>query len=1130
MWFRRLVGNLSVVIGALVGACVLGLSVPATGIAKTGSPTLSRIEAVELFSTRAVVSADLCANGFSTSYSMEYALDTQTGLQWRTFAEGTVQPAGEGQINECGATEDLSRLLPETAYDIRIIGHNEFGSAIAEGQFSTPPVEPPEILHFGIEKEGEVGPDFANIELEVEDNGALSSCYEVKLKSGSGTVLDGTGCVSREEDVARRVIHIDSLSSGVEYTVLVTASNEAGASIVREYAFKTKPALPEVSCCSVDDISATGAHLSGVVVPDGSDTLWWLEVASSASASDAEWHAVAEGQFVGGEADSRFHPVAGDASGLTEAKTYYVRLVAENAHGKSLSSVRSFETAGRPIVMVTSVHGVHTTSGGDVVRGFGRVESHGYDTHVLFEYVSLKQWEASGWTEALSSVEEDAGTGEALGSRGFPSEIVGLDLPGVTVGEDYRVRLVGSSSQGTSVSAEQVLTLPVPEVSSVDCENETLRTGASNGLVDCRAYEQVTPSDKAGAMDIFKYGLVTASENVGVDGNRFMLHVPGVQWGSNPDAKQGDYVFSRSERGWSMRSLRPEGGAGALSYNTEVFNDDLTRVGVGAGWAPSQASTSTSIEYEQGAPGGPYTALGRPVARSKVGGAAFGKSGGIVAASGDFSKVVLQLEDHTFAGHSTGTSEGSDLYEVAGGVVRQVNVSSGGSTICAQGAQIASGKEAVTVWDQPQAGSPHAVSADGSRVFFTDNCAHHVYVRVDGKETVDIGAYAFVAADAQGDRVLLEKLVGGTREFFVYDSGTHVVSALAGFIVSGPIESMVVSEDFTAVYFNSTAALTPETSDPGEGVNIYRYDLANRALRFVVKANGGSREESVSPDGRFLFFGAGQGGASRFEGLPSKDQVYRYDNALAAIVCMSCASSFHPEPELKATFLGEPPLSKGADRVPSPFVASADGRFAFFDTPSALVPQDIDGEVPEEHLKKGGSAGEFTSNGYSLSSDVYEWRADGVDGCVLIGGCLSLVSGGTGGYLVQFLGTTPSGRDVFFASHEQLVSSDSDSAGDVFDARVNGGFAVSEPALTPCEGDACFSPVAAPFDTTPGSFAFVGPENPPVGRGKGVKRAVKRCGKGFVLRKRRCVRRRRVRRDGRARGADRVRGVFGGVK
>ena len=84
----------------------------------------------------------------------------------------------------------------------------------------------------------------------------------------------------------------------------------------------------------------------------------------------------------------------------------------------------------------------------------------------------------------------------------------------------------------------------------------------------------------------------------------------------------------------------------------------------------------------------------------------------------------------------------------------------------------------------------------------------------------------------------------------------------------------------------------------------------------------------------------------------------------------------------------------------------------------------------------------------------------------------------------MLLGTTLSGRDVFFGTRESLVAQDQDSAGDVYDARVGGGFPPPPPSTVECEGDACSTPPSAPVDVTPSSFTFAGAGNivqpPPV--------------------------------------------------
>ena len=57
----------------------------------------------------------------------------------------------------------------------------------------------------------------------------------------------------------------------------------------------------------------------------------------------------------------------------------------------------------------------------------------------------------------------------------------------------------------------------------------------------------------------------------------------------------------------------------------------------------------------------------------------------------------------------------------------------------------------------------------------------------------------------------------------------------------------------------------------------------------------------------------------------------------------------------------------------------------------------------------------------SPSSDVYEWRKDGVDGCGQLQGCLALITDGRGGFYNLLLGIGDEGRDVFIYTHSQLL-------------------------------------------------------------------------------------------------------------
>ncbi len=260
---------------------------------------------------------------------------------------------------------------------------------------------------------------------------------------------------------------------------------------------------------------------------------------------------------------------------------------------------------------------------------------------------------------------------------------------------------------------------------------------------------------------------------------------------------------------------------------------------------------------------------------------------------------------------------------------------------------------------------------------------------------------------------------------------------------------------------------------------MYRYDLVTRKLSYVAQVGGDKGKgggEYVSLDGNdFYFVSSGVAGIpntkSEFVGAGKALGVYRFDAEAGVVQCMSCASSFNPEPGLDSYFLyGQ---GRKGDAQPALNIASENGDFVFFDSTAELVPQDVDGEVPADPTL----SSEHVEFVRSPSSDTYEWRKDGIDGCSEPQGCLSLITGGRGGYRNELLGASASGGDVFFVTHEKLVAQDQDTAGDIYDARIDGGFPGPAPRPVECEGDACSTPASPPVDSTPASLVFSGSGN-----------------------------------------------------
>ena len=909
----------------------------------------------------------------------------------------------------------------------------------------------------------------------------------------SGTITEAEADVNVSSYVKAFCSHpgeATGLSPGTTYYFRLVAKSVVGeGSLVEE--FTTSPQHPVIEGSEVSVVTEGSAEVNGFLIPENHETLWRFEYSTDKEALEKGEGAVGPSGKIT-EADENFHQVAGKLEGLKEGTSYYLRLHAENGHEPAQNSEpRGFETGGPPVVTTFAVHGIDVE--GEAMRALGSVEPHGGEADYYVEYLPQAKFEAEGWSGALRTSPVDAGVG-AYENGAWPVQLVGVDISGLQAGVGYRYRLVATSSGNPVVyGGEQTLKMPVvgssEEAAPASCPNESLRVGPSAALPDCRAYEQVTPAEKGGAQDVFKYGERQEGALVGEDGEHVMLHAPGVEWGANPDGRLADYFFTRTSTGWQMTSDRPPGETGADSFTPFLFNSDLTDVGLAADWDTSGASSSKSVEFDAGPPGGPYVDVAS-IPRSSLG--IGGDALRWVAASADFSKLILRSEDHTLLGRATGTTTGNDLYEFAGGELREVNVGTG---TC--GARMVDGFEGYQGLLGEKRGTPqsnssaHAVSADGSHVFFeavpAGECSKpsQLFMRVDGKQTISIGEYVFLAANEDGSKLLLEKQNGETHEYLLYETATKKARSLfstqqAIFGSSaGQAGSAVVSSDLTAIYFFSQVALTPEAPPPTEGIgaqpeNLYRFDIGSGTLRFIAQSGGNSgggfTGHSASPDGRYFYWIAIQvGGVPGGVGLAA-EQVYRYDNVEGIVQCMSCASSFDPRPAGKTTF-SESGTTDVVDGTPGLSDASSDGDYVFFDTTAALVPTDVDGEVPVER----GDEGEYASTSYSVSSDVYEWRKNGINGCAHLEGCVALISSGTGGLQNVLLGTTPSGRDVFFATHEALVGQDQDAAGDIYDARIDGGFPPPAAGPVECEGGSCQSSLAEPVDVTPGSSTFSGP-------------------------------------------------------
>jgi hypothetical protein len=341
---------------------------------------------------------------------------------------------------------------------------------------------------------------------------------------------------------------------------------------------------------------------------------------------------------------------------------------------------------------------------------------------------------------------------------------------------------------------------------------------------------------------------------------------------------------------------------------------------------------------------------------------------------------------------------------------------------------------------------------------------------------------------------------------YLFDQGAPVGHGLVDVSVGdssglgGEVQGvMAVSGDGSHVYFVAKGVLAGKNGEGREplagGDNLYLYvrDGAHASGRMVFIAtlpgdeaptprNERAESEewhtqniaaSVSAGGGVLVFtshGALTADATRVHG-PA--QVYRFDADSERLLRVSIGEhGFNDNGNQGA---GEARLAitgSVVTQAPRGLSMSSDGAIVFFESPVGLTP---------------GAPNDVSLNGrvesVDLVENVYEWEALGKGGCAQATGCIHLISDGhdvseghSAGSLatfssVELLGTDPAGENVFFATADPLVGTDTDSELDIYDARVRGGFPAPVPVI-PCEGEGCREPGSE--EGQPGPFGTSG--------------------------------------------------------
>ena len=666
----------------------------------------------------------------------------------------------------------------------------------------------------------------------------------------------------------------------------------------------------------------------------------------------------------------------------------------------------------------------------------GEINPEGEPASYRFEYITDADYRAN----EAGGLDPFTGAAQFPGSLGAGSAAVPVSqhVSALRIATIYHYRLAASNATGPATSPPRTFT--------------TEETGVAFSLPDGRGWELVSPADKnggavAGAGELHGGGVFQAA----AAGPGEITYSSSASFGAEAQGapQSSQYISRRSSSGWSTQNITAPTLSGAYGSEPngvpyQLFSADLGNGlmlngvhcrGEGSGCPVanpplpgSGAPPGYQDYYLRDDEAGSYTAL-VTAANATLSLSASQFDLALAGSSPDLGHVVLSscaalIPPATEVPGGEGCDPAAqNLYEWSGGVLSLVNVDPGATLAAPAG----------------------AVSADGARVYFTEG--GKLWLREGGAAPQELAEGAQFETASTDGRVAFYR-----REEKLYRTDAGGVEPLSLITPAGGVTGVLgTSADGSTVYYQdasglhrwhegatSTVAGGPAAADPSD----------------YPPATGTAR---VAADGSELLFLSrasltGYDNADATSGQPDSE-VYLYSLG-GGLACLSCNPT-GARPAGPSTIPGAIANGQGAGATQAykPRNLSANGARAFFDSGDALVPLDS-----------------------NPAPDVYQWEADGSGSCAKAGGCLSLISSGTGS-AASFIDASADGSDTYFLTSASLVPADPGSA-DVYDARVGGGFPVPGSPI-PCEGDACQPLPSAPEDPTVASL-IAAAGNPPV--------------------------------------------------
>jgi sugar lactone lactonase YvrE len=1016
---------------------------------------------------------------------------------------------------------DISGFLqPDTTYHFRLNAANANGANISQdATFTTtgPPI-------IDAESTTNVSAVAASLQAQI-DPSAFDTTYhfEYGTTTGYGTSIPipdsdigaGTSDVPVNQDIS-------GLTASTTYHFRVVATNSQGTVNGPDQTFTTQPPA-QIDCQATANVAKTTATLQACINPDGIDTTYHFEYGTTTSYGTSI--PVPDADIGAGTSDV---PVSQDIAGLSAGATYHFRVVATNSQGTVNGTDQTFTAI--PAAQIDSATVTDLSATGATLNA--QINPLGDDTTYHFEY-------GTDTSYGTRIPVPDAGIGSGTIDVAVFQHISGLAETPTT----YHWRVVATNSTGTILSPDHTFIYDttgagLPDNRAYEMVTPPRKNGALISTVgggslfpgfsadgsraelvtlQCFGDAESCPADRE--ITATPYGFSRTSSGwiatalapatTAFGGSTGFLSDPeeGTALFSVPTANGNDAFYARRADD-SFADIGPVNPAGGVSLPPNASEQRAATADFShlvwenrPGW-PIDLTTGGKSVYE-------YVGTGnsQPLLVGVTGGR--GSTDLVSRCGTELSQNPgrLSVDGRTVYFTAAGGDEcvGSGPNAAIPVPVDELFARIDESRRVAISARSPADCTGSCLSSPPANARFQGASTDGSKAFFTSTqqLTNGASEDSTGTDTAR-GAECTKTTGANGCNLYLYD--------FGNPAGAELVDVSAGDTSGGGPRVqgvMATSSDGSHAYFVAKGVLTAApnaqgqtASDGGENLYVFERDTAHPAGRtaFIATLSGATPCSTgvdcnqwvglngplanVTPDGRFLVFTSNAHLTPDVTSTSGAQQVFRYDDQTGQLVRVSigehgfndngnpssakpCGSYvfFCSQDASIVTPVGAIVQAGAARRDPT---MADDGSYVFFQSPVGLTPHALD----EVQIGTDGTGAPY------YAQNVYEWHDGHVS--LISDGEDTSVSGNARSAVV-LIGADATGANVFFGSSDPLVPQDTDTEGDVYDARIctPASPCIRPPATaTACQGDECQgtanAPPAVPLAAT---VTFSGPGN-----------------------------------------------------